>query len=428
MVWLGTGISILSQLTFWAAFFIAFVRICCAAGLSRAQSEPMGGITPPLQTSTHTPYLSIILFALGVRLAMLALGYIILWQDSGAPTMEALFRAFQRGDSHHYLTLATIGYSWTENGRNLLLVFFPLYGWLVWLVNLGIDQVQVSAYLVSFASFAAALCYLYRLVRLDASERVAWWAVILISIAPHSFFFGVPMTESLFLLTTVMTLYYIRTHNWPLAGIAGAFAILTRMVGLVLIVVAAVEFLIHYRVFGLMKEGKWGEFFRLILSQGLWILLMLVGGLTYLGLNWYIAGDPFQFLYYQRTHWSNEFAYFGSLIVAQFENIIHMPHLARTIFIPNILAFLLTIGMLLYATIRRLNLVLIAYLIGYTFICFAVSWLLSGGRYMAAAAPLFIFLAHFTEQNRISRVLVPGLLIASLVATLRWYLLGGPVF
>jgi len=112
----------------------------------------------------------------------------------------------------------------------------------------------------------------------------------------------------------------------------------------------------------------------------------------------------------------------------QFGNILHQPHLAGPIFIPNILTFALTIGMLLYAGAKRLNSAHIVYLLGYTFISFAVSWLLSGGRYMVAAAPLFIFLAHFTEQRRVMHVLVRLLFLAGLIVTMRWYLLGGPVF
>ncbi|MCL2589120.1 MAG: glycosyltransferase family 39 protein [Oscillospiraceae bacterium] len=424
MTVVGIGISAILQLAFWGAAVMAFVRICkAAAGARDVQLERSES------GARVTPIGKIILFALGVRLGMLALGYIILWMEHGtAPAWAELIYAFTRGDSRHYLSLAEIGYSWEENGRNILLVFFPLYGWLVRAVNLVVNRITVSAYLVSFASFAAALCYLHRLIRLDFSESVAWWALVLISIAPHAFFFGVPMTESLFLLTTLASLYYIRTHNWPLAGIAGALAIMTRMVGLVLIVVAAIEFAMHTKAFALIKAGKWAELFRATLKQGLWILLMLIGLAVYLLLNWYISGDPFRFMYYQYSHWYNQFAYFGSVLTAQVEHIVHQPHLAATIFIPNLLAFALTAGMLLWATVKRLPLAYIAFLLGYTFISYAVSWLLSGGRYMLAAAPLFIFLAHFTARRLIFRILVPLALVVGLVLTLRWYLLGGMVF
>ena len=384
----------------------------------------------PSPTPGKTPYVKILLFAFGIRFVTLLLGYGILALEGGQPpTLLELFEAFRRGDSYHYLNLAATGYSWTEDGKNLLLVFFPLYGYLVRGMNLLVGHYLASAYIVTFLCFAFGLCYLYRLVRLEFSASVAWWALVLISIAPHGFFFGVPMTESLFLLTTAMTLYYIRIHKWYLAGIGGAFAAFTRMVGVILIIVAIVEFLTHYRVIDLIKRAKWGEIFRLMGKKGVWLLVMLLGSGAYLYINWYISGDPFRFLHYQRTHWHNEFTYFGEVIQSQFANIVHHdPILTRTIFVPNILAFTLTVGMLLYATIKRLSVTHIAYLLGYTFLSFAVSWLLSGGRYMAAAVPLFIFLAHFTERRLIFRLLVPAALLAGLIATMRWYILGEPVF
>ncbi|MCL2828144.1 MAG: glycosyltransferase family 39 protein [Oscillospiraceae bacterium] len=446
MIIFGMFFSVLSQIIFWMATLLVLVRIYRAAGwgTSGPLAAPISKnsalawmrslivVDENLTTSERkqkTPYGKIILFALGVRLVMLILGYTILVLDGQSPSVSDLFYAFRRGDSTHYLNLAEIGYTWTENDKHLLLVFFPLYGWLIRLIHVPVGHYLAAAYIVSFVSFALALCYFYRLIRCDFKASVARWGIVLISIAPHSFFFGVPMTESLFLLTTVMCLYYIRTHNWPLAGIIGAFAILTRMMGLVLIVVAAVEFMTHYKVFDLVKQTKWESLRRLIARKGAWILVMLFGVVIYLLVNWHVTGDPFQFMYYQRTHWHNQFTYFGSVIILQFESIVYAERsFINTIAVPNILAFAVTALMLLYAGVKRLNPVYIVFLLGYAFISFSVSWLLSGGRYMAAAAPLFLFLAHFTEKRPVFRILVPIVFLIGLLMTMRWYLLGGTVF
>jgi len=425
MVNFGVFFSIIAQIVFWAVTLLALVRICRAAGWG----PPPSPVAPILEEPRRTPYGKIILFALGVRLLMLGVGYVILVLDGQSPSVSELFLAFRRGDSNHYLNLAESGYAWTEQGKNLLLVFFPLYGWLIRLTNVLVGHYLTAAYIVSFVSFAAALCYFYRLIRLELQASVAWWGIVLISIAPHSFFFGVPMTESLFLLTTVMCLYYIRTHNWPIAGLIGAFAILTRMMGLVLIVVAAVEFVIHYKVFDRIKNAEWRMLFRLIVQKGMWILVMLAGVVIYLFVNWQVTGNPVQFMYYQHTHWHNQFMYFGSVVMGQFESIAHADRaFVNTIAIPNVLAFALAILMLLYASVKRLPVLYIVFLLGYTFISFSVSWLLSGGRYMAAAAPMFLFLAHFTERRLLYRIVVPVACLLGLFLTMRWYILGGSVF
>ncbi|MCL2397353.1 MAG: hypothetical protein FWC93_04730 [Defluviitaleaceae bacterium] len=259
------------------------------------------------------------------------------------------------------------------------------------------------------------MVYLYRLVRLDFNEKTAWWAVTLISIAPHAFFFGAPYTESLFLLTTTMTLYYIRTHKWLLAGLAGALASFTRMVGIILIVVAFVEFITHYR------PSK----------KAAWILLMFAGSSAYLLINWHVSGDPLRFMYYQSTHWHNHTQYFGTTILAQFQNIATSTNqaLINATFIPNILAFAFAIAMLAYAHIKKLNLTYITFALGYILVSFAPSWLLSGGRYVTACAVFFIFLAHFTTQGRPWRcIIVPLACLAGLIFIMGAFITGGPVF
>lgn len=49
------------------------------------------------------------------------------------------------------------------------------------------------------------------------------------------------MNESMLLFTSAATLYYIRKHKWYLVGIWGAAAALSRMLGILLAIPAAVE-------------------------------------------------------------------------------------------------------------------------------------------------------------------------------------------
>ena len=55
------------------------------------------------------------------------------------------------------------------------------------------------------------------------------------------------------LFTSAATLYYIRKHKWYLVGIWGAAAALSRMVGILLAIPAAVEWLEHYKIFEKLK-------------------------------------------------------------------------------------------------------------------------------------------------------------------------------
>ena len=374
--------------------------------------------------------IKIILFGLFIRLLILLLAYVFLRLEGLDASIADVFISFNRWDAPHYLNLAQTGYSLTENGSHIFVVFFPLYPFAIRLVNVIVGNYLISAYIVSFAAYIAGLCYLYHLVRIDFSKTVAWWAVLLISIFPHAIFFGAPHTESLFLLTTAMTLYYIRTHKWLIAGVAGAFAASTRMVGIVLVVVAAVEFATTYKIFTLMKKERLKELFALVCKKGLLILLMFAGTGIYLFINWHITGDPFRFLYYQNYNWNNGFLYFGAAMRMQFDNI--LPHIGNIsqnsmlyVAVPNILGFGFSIWMIVYAALNRHNTSYIVYSLGYVFISFSMAWLLSGGRYAAALIPSFIFLADYVDKKPHRRIIVPVIFIILLLPILRMYILEG---
>jgi hypothetical protein len=64
------------------------------------------------------------------------------------------------------------------------------------------------------------------------TERRAARAVVLISVFPFAFFYGVAYSESTFLLFTVLAFYGFRTRRWWLGGICGAVATATRVPGI----------------------------------------------------------------------------------------------------------------------------------------------------------------------------------------------------
>lgn len=430
----GIFFVITASVIFWFVFLAAFVHICrkSAGKPDISWGEIAHKFINTIASEQGKPhiYIKVAVFGLYIRLAMLLLGYLVLYFRGHDPTIASLLESFVQGDAPHYLNIAEFGYGWTDElGRNRLLVFFPLYPYMVRALGLALGNYLAAAYIISFAGYCVGLIYLYRLVRVDFSARIAWWTVILLSVSPHSFFFGAPYTESLFLLTTVTTLYYIRTHKWLLAGIAGAFAASSRMVGIILFIVAVSELIMHYKIFELIKNSKWREALRLIFKKGAWLLLMFLGSGFYLFINWQIFGDPFRFLHYQEEYWSNTFQYFGTSMMTQFSNVTNPLQWGRaTTFVPNITAFAFAILMLFYAHIKRLNAVYIVYTLGYIFISFSPAWLLSGGRYAAACATLFIFLAHFIEDKPKLRIIVTLAFFAGLMIMMGEFIVGGPVF
>jgi mannosyltransferase PIG-V len=140
--------------------------------------------------------------------------------------------ATERQDAVWYLRLADEGWSTDDASA----AFFPLYPLTVravaWVLP-GPDL--LSALLVSNLAFLGALLALFALTAEAFGERVARRAIVVAAIFPTSFFFLAPYTESLFLLLSILAFREARHDRWGRVAVFGAFAALTRSVGILLV-------------------------------------------------------------------------------------------------------------------------------------------------------------------------------------------------
>ncbi|MBQ8300963.1 MAG: hypothetical protein IJX57_03255, partial [Clostridia bacterium] len=225
--------------------------------------------------------------------------------------------------------------------------------------------------------------------------------VLYISISPFGFYFGAMLTESMFFLTTVASFYYIRKHNWIMVGVCGALAALSRISGVVVIFPAVVEFIEHYRLFGMFKDKKVKEAFKLILTKGLWIFGAFVGVFIYLYCNYSLTGDWFKFLELQHKFWGEETCYFGKCILIMWQQIVSDRSIMVKfgMFIPELLSVIMMLITMLYGA-RRHKSMYITYMVVYLVMNTSITWPISIARYMLCALPMFIVLADFTERHK----------------------------
>ena len=146
-------------------------------------------------------------------------------------------------DAKHYISISEGYTALAETGDYTTLVFFPLYSVLLKLVRFVIPNAVVAGLLVSAVASSLACVFLYKLVCLDYSKTTAQTSVLLLCLFPFGFFYSAIMSASVFLLTSVTTLYYTRKHHWWVAGICGCFAALSRSIGVFLIFPAMIELL-----------------------------------------------------------------------------------------------------------------------------------------------------------------------------------------
>lgn len=307
--------------------------------------------------------------------------------------------AWRKWDAHNYIRIAE-GYDFhTENGDFTTLAFFPLYSAMLGIVNLFIHSPEIAGLLVSAICTSIACVFMYKLVALDYGKGIGQKSVILMNVFPFGFFLGAIMSESAFILTSVMTLYYIRKHDWQLAGLWGMFSALSRSVGAFLIFPATIEFLEEHKFFKNFKDIK--PKLGLIFKKWIWLLLIPIGTCIYLFLNYHYAGDPLYFIKIQDKYWNNGAQLFfkmpGDLwnwITSEYNLSVKM-----CIFIPA-LAMLIPIYYLMISRVRNHRTMYSIWLCVYLIVNTSLIWPLSICRYLACAVPIFIYLGEISEKNK----------------------------
>ena len=163
--------------------------------------------------------------------------------------LDISFAPMAKWDSLHYLTIALDGYAEGQPGlppEERRAAFFPLFPGAVHVLSgFGASPalVLVAAYAVSLACFFAALTLLHRLTVIELGERYARPALLLLAFFPAALFYGIPYSESLFLLLAVAAFLAARTGRWAVAGVVLGLASAVRAPGLLLVVPVALLYL-----------------------------------------------------------------------------------------------------------------------------------------------------------------------------------------
>ena len=176
-----------------------------------------------------------------------------------------------------FLDLARFGYGYPLKPGTY--VFFPLFPAVIKLLTTIIPDYLASGLVLVHVSLVLALYYLHRLVRLDHKEKVAQNTILLLLVFPTAFFFGAVYTESFFLLTIVLSFYFVRKKMFFLACLMGLFASATRVDGIFLWPALIWE----------MRQNR-------DRTPLVWLLLPPLGLLAYMKLLVTKTGDAFYFL------------------------------------------------------------------------------------------------------------------------------------
>ena len=315
---------------------------------------------------------------------------------------EIFEKIWTKLDSQHYLYVAENGYTAEgDYGKVVEIVFFPGYPLLIRGAAAFSGNYLLAATGLSVLFFAGAAAIIYLLTEELGGERAASNAVAVLCLLPGSFFFVAPMTESLFLFTTVGCVYLAKHKRWLGAALLGAYASFTRSAGVFVAVIFVYEVVKDFVSDTRITPKNRKKFAMRAVFRCFYVLLIFAGLGTYLIINKVLYGDWFKFLYYQRVQWSqqsslflNTPAYVTDRLIACFSGNGQVTT-GWGLWLPELLAIMLTCGNLAVNG-RKLRGDLSLYSLIYFVFSVGVSWLLSGVRYM---------LALFTQPIMIGQVL-----------------------
>jgi Gpi18-like mannosyltransferase len=293
-----------------------------------------------------------------------------------------------KGDINLYIHLAEAGYDHqpfdiTKRASHYF-AFFPLYPLLLrslaWLTN---DLIMLGVVL-SNVLFLFALIILHKLVlALGHSDDIASRTIFYLATFPTSYFFSVPMSESLFLFLAVTAFYLAVRSHWLGAGVIGALCSASRSNGILLLPVLAVY---HWQRHG----------FKLSPRKLLPLLLIPLGLLAYMLFSWKMTGTPWAFIAAQKS-WGRHFGFFLIPLV-QYVSKPYDIAIPWNVLLLNFAAGLLSLWAV-YALAKRRDWSLALYQFFLIVMPLSTMTLLSLARYVSVFFPLFLALALATPAN-----------------------------
>jgi len=183
--------------------------------------------------------------------ALLLARYLV---DHLGVTLDAARRASHDGllgwDAGFYRGIAEKGYGFGHVPHEALR-FFPLVPLAARWLGLLVGGPGVALLVVANVSALAMGAALHRLVLLEKGDpalasRAAW----LVALVPPAFVLVMGYAEATFMLLVVLVFLCLRAQRWGWAALAAALAALTRPLGLLLVVPAAVEVVQAWRAPG----------------------------------------------------------------------------------------------------------------------------------------------------------------------------------
>ncbi len=177
-------------------------------------------------------------------------------------------------DTGFYVQIAENWYSYPAYA------FFPAYPSIVRILSFMLRDSWLSAFIVSFGLGIACVPVFQALAEEYCSRTVAFTSTMIMAFFPYIFLFTtIAYTESLFLLSSILTWYFYKKGKLIQASLAACIASLTKMYGIFIIIPIFVDIIYNrrfkrtlYLSFPIFALLAW--LFYLFSTTGDWLIFM----------------------------------------------------------------------------------------------------------------------------------------------------------
>ena len=351
-----------------------------------------------------SPFIYTLLLFIVSRIALTAIGiisYSVIGHQNIAQFPDFL-KMWDVWDTDQYLNIAQHWYPQTTSLSGMTsYVFSPLYPLLIKLLALVVNDYFISGLIISNVCLFIACFYTHRLVSLDSDEQTARRAVKYLFLFPTAFILSGVLTESLFLALSIACFYYAKKHNWPVAGILGALAAVTRPYGIVILIPMAIEYLlsIDFKI-------------RKIKPDVVALLITPLGLGLYMAYDYFMTGDFFAFVHAQSLWGFSPEDPLSQLVF-------RLTKLGMDVRFNGIMTLAAIVLLIVYY--KKIGVSQLVY--GLLLILIPLSspasmWSMS--RYILLVFPLFIIGAKLTKNKRVDQALTIGLAMLQGILMASW--------
>jgi len=309
-----------------------------------------------------------------------------------------------RWDVGWYVGIAFDGYTWNPRPTHMEnVVFFPAYPMIVraaGLFRITEATADIGTWIavgVSSVAFLFALIYVHRIARAFGGNETGRVSALLMATYPFALFFGVPYSESLFLLGCAGACYHASRRQPVRAGAWALLVGLTRPNGLLL--AAPLGLFVIEDLWRAHRAGTRTGITRLMtevraVPRLVAAAMPVLGVAAYSAVNWYYVGRPFLWMEVQHIGWERTLGDSGRLgdrlyFISKFglTRLLEINPI-DTITLPAVALALVSI----WPVLRRLGVAYGAFVALNVLVPLAYG-LMSMGRFTSILFPTFIWLA-----------------------------------